>query len=845
MKKIEGSWKSEVRRFISLITDSLLLITGFWFLITLFCLSLAGSASAVFKSGIPASSKIKAVYLRGKSPDVLKNSEFYNWAASSMSFNGNFWRTQVNLTPGNTFYYKYCLEYETASGTVTIWEQSQKYHTIYVTYNNTAFLDGDFENEIPVTSIFDNWAGAPLPPDGISVEVSSGRAKISWTVPHFGGRDILDLNGFLIYLSTTDGKNWTNCNDTNALIRSSETSAEFVNLTNNVTYWLKMRSVDKYEYGTVDINSDYYPDAVFNRRFPWFYSPSLPFRPDRIVLCKFSLLYPGNEKVYLEIGGEEIRMKREGDRYACWRTLVEKETYEYSYKTQNLSDPAGLRSVKIRDIDGDGKFYAEDVWGVETVRGIPDSIIGWKIVSSSASIDFLWKKNPVYNGKISVFYSENLSNWFVLVSTSAENFSWQGFTAGKKYYFAIGDFSSQSVPFEIEAGSSCLVKVPSSFSISGLIDQNLTASDYKSALKVVCSVPQEKSGKFASSYLVIYSSYNISISTGDALDWEDLDFLIKNKGVPPGGEIKFYSDLPASAGEMKAYYIRNLSVFGSYSNVFCSLPDVFVTPAEISRKTGGVFSRDKMSVAFAKYSLPVKRAYLTVYKWPEIEISRKFETLKNKIENANARSSQISYQSFISTETIFLINLKKTNGAPVGKNFKSEVKATIPYPASASAETLAPFYLDEENGFWALAKISPEFVPPVINSSSRTATFPVSHFSVYCLMKTQGEKDLSSAAVYPNPYKPYDGKWETGHSDGDAWSGIHFTRLTSQTKIKIYTIDGIPVRSRLNSTGNGECYWDAKNDDGRFVASGLYIYVAEDPNALGVKKVVGKIAIVR
>ncbi len=812
-------------------------------IVFLLCL-FAGTPLAAFKSGIPASSQIKAVYISGESPPGLKKSDFYNWVPSSMTFDGSCWQAQVDLTPGNTFYYKYSLEYETNSGTATVWEQSNEYHTIFVTYNNTAFLDGDFKNEIPVSAIFDNWAGAPFPPGDISAEVSSGCAEVVWDIPHFGGRKILDLSGFLIYLST-DGKNWSNYNDTSTLISASATSIKISNLMNNVTYWLKMRSVDKYDYGTIDINSDYYPDSSFNRRFQWFYSSPIAFRVDRVVSCKFSLFYPGKEKIYLQLGGEETKMKKEGENYVCWRSLVEKETYSYSYKTQNLSDPAGSRNVRIFDVDGDGKFYVEDVWGIDSVREVPESIIGWKIVSSSASIDFLWKKNPIYNGKITIFYSQNLSDWAPLISTSSEKFSWTGFSSGRKYYFAIGDFKNQSSALAITAGASGILKVPSVFTVAGITDESFTATDYRNDLKVVSSVPREKSGKFASAYLVIYSTYNLSMSTGEALDWENLDFLVKKKGVSPGEEIKFYSNLPSAAGEMKAYYIRNLSVFGNYSNIYCSLPDVFVTPVEVSRKIGGTFSRDKVSVKFSRYSLPVRKAYLTVYKWAEIEASRKFASLKSEIEKANERSSQISYQTFISTDTIFLINLKKTNGDPVSGELKRDASISLPYPAYADAKILAPFYLDEENGFWALAKTSPEFVPPTINLSSRTATFPVLHFSVYCLMKTQGEKDLSAASVYPNPYKPYDGKWETGHEDGDAWAGIHFARLTSQTKIKIYTIDGIPVRMGLVSSASGDCYWDARNDDGSPVASGLYIYVAEDPQADGVKKVVGKIAIVR
>jgi len=606
-----------------------------------------------FTSGIPATSTIKNVYITGTGP--TEDSQFYNWQVSSLTWNGSFWEGTVSLVPGNTYYYKYIIEYETRGTTETVWEQKDELRSIYISPDDRVFLDGDFENSYTVSEIFDNWAGSPPPPQISNIDVNSGQAVVYIKKPTFGNREIIDLKGYLIYLST-DKVNWINYNDTSTLVSSNRTQIELKGLQNNTTYFLKIRSVDRYDYGVIDINSPYYPDSTLKRKYPWLYSEVVSFRPDRRVFCEFSLEYFGNETVFLNINGKKIKMKKKGEKYIASVKLINNESYSYQYETQNLTDPQGERNIKISDIDGDGKFYIDDVWGVGISFEVPFEIIGWQVSSSTGEISFSWKKNPQHEGEITIFYSSDKYNWNVLVTTSSQNYTWKNFMTGATYYFSIGSFKNQSSPCQVLAGSTSFFKNPPPLKITKIFE-GIEASDFRDSLKILSS-PKNFDKKF-SDFLIFYSTYNIEISTGTNFDWQIYDFLSKKKGFSPNSPM-IYANLPSTT-PLKAFYIRGAGFLEDNSGVYCTQPDVFVTPALIEYKKQKTFSRDKVSVSFGKYSLPVKKAYLTFYKYEEIEVSQKFKQIREKITQAIENSLKISFQSFISTEQFHILygqNLK-------------------------------------------------------------------------------------------------------------------------------------------------------------------------------------------
>ena len=78
------------------------------------------------------------------------------------------------------------------------------------------------------------------------------------------------------------------------------------------------------------------------------------------------------------------------------------------------------------------------------------------------------------------------------------------------------------------------------------------------------------------------------------------------------------------------------------------------------------------------------------------------------------------------------------------------------------------------------------------------------------------ENDLTQAHCYPNPYKPNSG---LGHTK------ITFSRLTSHSKLKIFNVAGELVYDTEADTPNGEFAWNAVNNKGEKLASGVYVYL--------------------
>jgi hypothetical protein len=90
--------------------------------------------------------------------------------------------------------------------------------------------------------------------------------------------------------------------------------------------------------------------------------------------------------------------------------------------------------------------------------------------------------------------------------------------------------------------------------------------------------------------------------------------------------------------------------------------------------------------------------------------------------------------------------------------------------------------------------------------------------------------DLSQAYAYPSPFKP-----SLGHKE------IIFTNLSDEGTIKIYTISGELVKT-INYKGKTFTQsWDVRNESGKKLASGVYIYHIESAN----DKKDGKIVVIR
>ncbi len=130
-------------------------------------------------------------------------------------------------------------------------------------------------------------------------------------------------------------------------------------------------------------------------------------------------------------------------------------------------------------------------------------------------------------------------------------------------------------------------------------------------------------------------------------------------------------------------------------------------------------------------------------------------------------------------------------------------------------ETLLAFWLNEEHSNWVRVPSS-----RVDRENNVILTGEVPSFSVFGLMGS-AVYDLSDTHAYPVPWKPNDGKDETGTEQ----QGITFTNLSSQGAIKIYSMSGELVREYdYKPADGGKWTWDGKNSNREKVFSGVYIY---------------------
>jgi hypothetical protein len=97
-------------------------------------------------------------------------------------------------------------------------------------------------------------------------------------------------------------------------------------------------------------------------------------------------------------------------------------------------------------------------------------------------------------------------------------------------------------------------------------------------------------------------------------------------------------------------------------------------------------------------------------------------------------------------------------------------------------------------------------------------------------------RDLNAVYIYPNPYKPGSG----GVFDAPY---LTFKNLTSRATIRIFNIALEHIATiEKDSVVSNEYQWEPKNDAGRVIASGLYIYYITDTSGHTTK---GKFTIIR
>ena len=99
------------------------------------------------------------------------------------------------------------------------------------------------------------------------------------------------------------------------------------------------------------------------------------------------------------------------------------------------------------------------------------------------------------------------------------------------------------------------------------------------------------------------------------------------------------------------------------------------------------------------------------------------------------------------------------------------------------------------------------------------------------------QSDMDKINVVPNPYIVYSDYNRSPNS-------LRFTHLPKSCSIKVYTVSGELVNVlNHNDLYDGDHFWDLKNDNGKVISPGLYIYIVKEEET-GLE-FVGKFAVVR
>ena len=136
--------------------------------------------------------------------------------------------------------------------------------------------------------------------------------------------------------------------------------------------------------------------------------------------------------------------------------------------------------------------------------------------------------------------------------------------------------------------------------------------------------------------------------------------------------------------------------------------------------------------------------------------------------------------------------------------------------------TLRVFAYNSKTSCW-------EKLPTEIDKKNKTAKGRTTHFSLFALFGAPAT-DFNAVRLYPNPFKP-----SKGHTY------IKLDNLTVNTRVQVFTLAGDMVYDK-EDIDSGEFIWNAANQAGSEVASGVYICVIT--NDLGEKKIL-KLAVIR
>ncbi|MEW5693866.1 MAG: hypothetical protein AB1765_11300, partial [Candidatus Hydrogenedentota bacterium] len=325
----------------------------------------------------------------------------------------------------------------------------------------------------------------------------------------------------------------------------------------------------------------------------------------------------------------------------------------------------------------------------------------------------------------------------------------------------------------------------------------------------------------------IYRSTDATITEGDLVAWVINDTYYFETGLLPG-QTYYYAlkaiDFATNSGELsEVQKIQLIDTGASWRKYILG---------------------DLLTITVGEKDVPRIWRFRGV-RWGLINelalFKEEFNTVKNKIDNANKEIIYSSMLKFISglsasdtLNPICWVEFYDT-AMDVIHNFNDSLVIVFSAPKSLPSDvnpaSLAPYVLNENSARW-------ERLDGYSTTTSGTITLTRYQNSIYIIVGVPGAlNDLSQLIVFPNPF--YKHKSVSGY--------VHFINIPPDFEyIKIFNVAGELVSSRYrqdaNPQGNNiELRWDIKNDAGREVASGMYIYYIKTAR----DKRIGKIGIIK
>ncbi len=405
-------------------------------------------------------------------------------------------------------------------------------------------------------------------------------------------------------------------------------------------------------------------------------------------------------------------------------------------------------------------------------------------------------------------------------------------TSGEKYKIwvtAVDSIGQESSPSE----------VITAYPVPSITDLKVLPSGTESgAVKLNWTSP-EKAGNlgYPQRFIIKYSDYPITNFTSFQNATTFIDMMADISGS--------YESLKVNnlGTDCRGYYFTIAAIYGEESGFGFSESLYNVSSMVLSPAVGGTFRKvnSKLKVIIPPYVLPDNASAIVIKSYEDLkkEKSSLLSTF-NKVNDSLKNYPSISLING-GTNTLFDISIINYGGDSIvtRNRLNGSVQIYLPFNDSnhnlivdetegkdkIKVNNLRMFWADENSVDWALIEnVS-------IDNINNYVIGRVNHFTLFNILAKTPADNLNKAIVYPNPaYKPDNG------------NPVIFTRLTANAEIKIYTISGELVKSGLKADSTGVCKWDSTNNDGKMVASGVYLYYIKD----GINEPAhGKLAIIR